>query len=156
MADKKVMPERNAMPERRWGARRREAAVVQWLGFSAIAALAWLILLTVLVVLYFWGRFNPAWYTWYIKIYMVMTLFFSPIEIFLYWRDKRAAVKEKRRTPESTLLTVAALGGWPGAVIAARLFRHKTKKMTYRLQLGTVMTAHLVAVLVVLYFHLNR
>ena len=141
------------MPERRWGTRRREKAVVQWLGFSAVAALGWLILLTVSTVLVFMG---PLSLPWYVMIYMIMTLFFSPIEIFLYWRDKRAAVKEKQRTPEKTLLIIAGLGGWPGAIIAARLFRHKTKKVSYRLQIGTVILFHLVAILSVLYSHLNR
>ena len=36
-----------------------------------------------------------------------------------------------RRTPESTLLWLAALGGTPGAFAARHVFRHKTRKQPF-------------------------
>ncbi|HEY8617034.1 DUF1294 domain-containing protein [Phenylobacterium sp.] len=42
--------------------------------------------------------------------------------------DKHYAVTERRRIPERTLLTVAALGGSAGALLARPVFRHKTRK----------------------------
>ncbi|MCE8019905.1 DUF1294 domain-containing protein [Halomonas sp. MCCC 1A11036] len=50
----------------------------------------------------------------------------------IYGIDKAAAGKGRRRTPEATLLFVGLIGGWPGALIAQRLFRHKTRKQPFQ------------------------
>jgi uncharacterized membrane protein YsdA (DUF1294 family) len=49
-----------------------------------------------------------------------------------YALDKSAARKGERRTPESTLLMLGLLGGWPGAVLAQQWLRHKTVKQPFR------------------------
>lgn len=46
--------------------------------------------------------------------------------------DKLAAARGTRRVPERVLHTLELLGGWPGALVARRLFRHKTVKAAYR------------------------
>jgi len=50
----------------------------------------------------------------------------------LFGWDKRASIKANRRVPERTLLFIAYLGGALGAIIASRLFRHKTQKHPFR------------------------
>lgn len=49
-----------------------------------------------------------------------------------YALDKSAARKGERRTPESTLLMLGLIGGWPGAVLAQQWLRHKTVKQPFR------------------------
>ena len=56
-----------------------------------------------------------------------------------YGIDKRKAVRngqkskrQSRRTPEATLLLLAALGGSPAALLAMYLFRHKTLHKKFR------------------------
>ena len=56
----------------------------------------------------------------------------SGIAIFLYAFDKSAAERGRWRTKESTLHTVALLGGWPGALLAQDLFRHKSSKAEFQ------------------------
>lgn len=49
-----------------------------------------------------------------------------------YWRDKRAAIKGYTRTPEAQLHLINLAGGWPGALLGAVVFRHKTTKLRYQ------------------------
>ncbi len=49
-----------------------------------------------------------------------------------YYVDKRAAIRHTWRVPENTLHTLEFLGGWPGALMAQKLFRHKTVKKSFR------------------------
>ncbi len=45
---------------------------------------------------------------------------------FLMCDDKNRAIKNKRRTPERKLLTVAIIGGAAGTLLGMKLARHKT------------------------------
>lgn len=55
----------------------------------------------------------------------------SVITYVSYSRDKSAAQKDERRTPESHLQLMSLVGGWPGALIAQVLLRHKTRKASF-------------------------
>jgi uncharacterized membrane protein YsdA (DUF1294 family)/cold shock CspA family protein len=52
----------------------------------------------------------------------------SVIAFVAYWWDKSAARNGQWRTPESTLHVYSLVGGWPGALAAQRLLRHKSSK----------------------------
>lgn len=55
----------------------------------------------------------------------------SVITYGCYSWDKAAAQNAGRRTPESTLHLMSLIGGWPGALIAQVLLRHKTRKPSF-------------------------
>jgi uncharacterized membrane protein YsdA (DUF1294 family) len=63
---------------------------------------------------------------------------------FAFGVDKRRARLNNPRTPESTLLLLAAVGGALGAWLAVRIFRHKSSKKSFLLPL---VIASVVAVL---------
>ena len=52
--------------------------------------------------------------------------------LLLYHGDKSAAENGRRRTPEITLHNFSLIGGWPGALFAQQLLRHKSKKESFR------------------------
>ncbi len=62
-------------------------------------------------------------YTYIILSYLLVV---NVIAFFVYWNDKCKAKRKAWRTPELTLLVLAAIGGSIGAWAAMRLFRHKT------------------------------
>lgn len=83
-------------------------------------AIAFLLLTIFLGVL---GRF-PEILVW-------LYLGTSTLAFFMYAMDKSAARKGRWRTKESSLLFCGLVGGWPGALIAQQLFRHKSAKVEF-------------------------
>jgi uncharacterized membrane protein YsdA (DUF1294 family)/cold shock CspA family protein len=65
---------------------------------------------------------------WLAGVYLVV----SAIAFVAYAADKSAARRQTWRTPESTLHFLALAGGWPGALLAQQLLRHKSTKADFR------------------------
>lgn len=61
-------------------------------------------------------------------LYAVM----SVITLVVYAVDKSLARRRSARVSERTLLLLGLAGGWPGAIIAQEIFRHKTVKASFR------------------------
>jgi uncharacterized membrane protein YsdA (DUF1294 family)/cold shock CspA family protein len=55
----------------------------------------------------------------------------SVVAFFAYAFDKAAAVRGSWRTPENTLHILGVAGGWPGALLAQQLLRHKSSKPSF-------------------------
>ena len=51
----------------------------------------------------------------------------------VYALDKSAARSGQWRTQESTLHLIGLAGGWPGALAAQRLLRHKSRKQSFQI-----------------------
>jgi len=66
----------------------------------------------------------------------------SVLAFLLYGIDKRSALAGRRRTPENTLHLSELLGGWPGALIAQQVFRHKTRKLSYQVPFWLIVLLH--------------
>jgi uncharacterized membrane protein YsdA (DUF1294 family) len=61
-----------------------------------------------------------------------MYLTLSLLTFIAYAIDKSAAKRGKWRTKESTLHLLALMGGWPGALFAQNVLRHKSVKASFR------------------------
>lgn len=59
-------------------------------------------------------------------------LIINLLTLVMYGADKFAARKTRRRVPESVLLMLGLIGGWPGAIIGQQTFRHKTQKQPFK------------------------
>ena len=62
-----------------------------------------------------------------LALYVVASL----IAFAAYAWDKSAAQRDVWRTAENTLHLLGLFGGWPGALIARHVFRHKSKKLSF-------------------------
>jgi len=56
----------------------------------------------------------------------------SVLCLVVYGIDKLAARGGHDRVPEAMLLSLGIVGGWPGAIVAQQVFRHKTVKRSFR------------------------
>lgn len=64
----------------------------------------------------------------------------------VYAFDKSAAMNRRWRTIEEALHRLSLIGGWPGALIAQRLFHHKSKKASFQGTFWFTVIVHLAAV----------
>ncbi len=107
---------------------------------QAWAGLAWLVGC---------GGTLAAWYFfrdhihWSLALYAAWTTLISLASIGHYFWDKRQARRDGWRIAEARLHLLELLGGWPGALIGQSLFRHKTRKLTYRLVFWLILLLHL-------------
>lgn len=61
---------------------------------------------------------------WVLRLYAVL----GAVTFIAYAIDKWAAIRGHWRTPESMLHWLGVAGGWPGALLAQQLLRHKSSK----------------------------
>lgn len=90
-------------------------------GAGTLAMVGFLLLYLVAVVL--WRV--PGWVG---GLYLAA----SGLSFTVYAVDKSAARAGRRRVPERTLLLIGLAGGWPGAIVAQQVLRHKTCKPGFR------------------------
>jgi uncharacterized membrane protein YsdA (DUF1294 family)/cold shock CspA family protein len=94
----------------------------------------WGLLAAMLVSLAFLIAILVFGFMWLIPLELAGLYFgASIIAFFMYWSDKSAARKGRWRTRESSLLLCGLIGGWPGALIAQQLFRHKSSKAEFQI-----------------------
>ncbi|MEA5673570.1 DUF1294 domain-containing protein [Pseudomonas sp. MH2] len=100
-----------------------------------------LLVLLVLCLLPGVGVAQMAWsgQSWLpLALYPVASL----VCLLLYWQDKQQARTQAWRTPEKILHACELLGGWPGALLAQQLFRHKTRKLSYQMVFWAIVALH--------------
>ncbi len=73
----------------------------------------------------------------------------SGVAFIAYGLDKSAANAGRQRTPETTLHFLGLIGGWPGALLAQRVFHHKSRKLAFQRTFRVTVVAN-VAVLILL------
>jgi len=65
---------------------------------------------------------------WFALVYLLA----SAVTFLVYANDKSCAQRGMQRTPEGTLHMLSLAGGWPGALLAQQLLRHKSAKAEFR------------------------
>ena len=82
--------------------------------------------------------------------FAVYLLVVNLITWHVWGHDKRSAIAGRSRVPEATLLGLCCLGGWPLALAAAQVFRHKTSKSVFIAKVGWIVAAHIVLACVII------
>jgi uncharacterized membrane protein YsdA (DUF1294 family) len=79
-----------------------------------------------------------------VPVYLALVYGLMSLICFIaYYRDKQFAIRGMQRTPEARLHLYELLGGWPGGLLAQRLFRHKNRKFAYQLKFWLIVLVHL-------------
>lgn len=91
----------------------------------SIVPVLWALVFSVLLAVMAWSGRLPM-------ILAVAYLAISLMTFAAYALDKNAAKSNRRRTPENTLFLFGLAGGWPGAIFAQQLFRHKSNKREFQ------------------------
>ncbi|MGN0513683.1 MAG: DUF1294 domain-containing protein [Lachnospiraceae bacterium] len=80
-----------------------------------------------------------------IKFIMYYLFGINLISLAAYGIDKRKAIKGRWRVPESTLITLAVIGGSVGALAGMKLFHHKTKKKKFSIGVPAILVIQILA-----------
>lgn len=108
-------------PARRAPKRSARTSRAQW-GTATLFAIPAFLLVYALVAV-FW---KPA--HWVAMLYLMA----SVAAFVVYAADKSAAARGAWRVSEKTLHLLSIVGGWPGALLAQQLLRHKSTKPMFR------------------------
>jgi uncharacterized membrane protein YsdA (DUF1294 family) len=76
-----------------------------------------------------------------VGLYLVMSL----VTFAVFAIDKRAAKRGTWRTPEKTLMSLSLCCGWPGALLAMKLVRHKTRHKLFTIGVPAIACLHIAA-----------
>ncbi len=124
-----ILAQRNASPMRQMRQIQRAGVAV-----PIAFAMSFLVALAALAAV---GRLEISWLALYYGA--------SIITYGAYTRDKTAAQNARRRTPESKLHLMSLIGGWPGALIAQALLRHKTRKPSFLIRYWLTVVVNCIA-----------
>lgn len=91
--------------------------------------------LAILFVLWHWGHM-PLWVP-------LGHLVVSLVAFAVYWVDKVKARSNRWRISEKTLHILEFFGGWPGALVAQQVFRHKNQKTEYQVAFWLIVLVNL-------------
>jgi uncharacterized membrane protein YsdA (DUF1294 family)/cold shock CspA family protein len=81
-------------------------------------------------------------------------LMMSALSAMYFADDKRRAMTHSWRIPEVYLHCFELLGGWPGALLSQKAFRHKNRKGNYQRVFWEIVTLHGLLWLLYLYYDL--
>lgn len=92
--------------------------------------------------------------TIYPKIALYYILAVNLMTFITYGIDKYKARHNRWRVREASLLLLAALGGSIGALLAMRVFRHKTQHKKFRYGVPVILLVQMAITGVCCYFHI--
>lgn len=74
-----------------------------------------------------------------IEIFVAYAFFINVISLVYMYIDKQKAVKGQWRISEKSLFLMAIIGGTIGIMVAMKLFRHKTKHLSFKVGIPIIL-----------------
>lgn len=108
----------------------------------------------ILAVVCIAGLAFAAVWMWELSVLWAILIGLNMITFLFYGFDKSGAVRGGLRIPEVVLHLLALLGGSPAALLGQMIFRHKTRKLTFRIIFVLIVLVQIVAV--ILYMRVNN
>ncbi|HAO52289.1 TPA: DUF1294 domain-containing protein [Candidatus Magasanikbacteria bacterium] len=68
------------------------------------------------------------------------------VTFIIFGLDKHKSIKNKRRISEKTLWFLSLVGGSLGAMLAMKMFRHKTKKLSFQAILAVILALQILVI----------
>jgi len=84
-----------------------------------------------------------------VKLCLSLWLLLNIYTFIIYGIDKRAALRGSTRVSEFALLSLAVAGGWFGAILAQRVWRHKTSKKSFQVRFWIATIINLIIALII-------
>ena len=78
----------------------------------------------------------------------IYLLFINVLTFCVFGADKRAAIRDRRRVRESTLLGLCLIGGSIGGLTAMYAFHHKTRKAVFSVGIPLMIAAQVLFILI--------
>lgn len=103
-----------------------------------------LVFIPVFIIVYLVAFFLWEPPMWFALTYVIA----SAVTYLVYARDKSCAQRGEWRIPEGTLHLLSLAGGWPGALLAQQLLRHKSMKTAFRLVFWTTVVVNVAAFII--------
>lgn len=86
-----------------------------------------------------------------ITTFIIYLIIINIITFIVFGLDKLFAIKKMSRVRNITLLSLVFIGGEIGAIIAMRMFHHKTKQYAYTVGIPLILLIH-VSILIYIEF----
>lgn len=86
---------------------------------------------------------------------ILLLIYLAAINVIAFWtmgHDKKKARHGEWRTPESVLFLQAIIGGSIGSILGMQVFRHKTRKLKFRIGMPAILICQLLLVLLLIIF----
>jgi len=80
------------------------------------------------------------------KINLVLIVYFTLINLITFVTfglDKSKSINNSRRISEKTLWTMSLVGGSLGALLSMKMFRHKTKKLSFQAMMAVILVVQI-------------
>lgn len=81
------------------------------------------------------------------KFVLIYYLAINVLLFLLMGWDKSRAVKEKLRIPESQIYTLSLIGGGLGGFLGMQVFKHKSRKISFRIVFILSIVVHIFLIL---------
>lgn len=87
-----------------------------------------------------------------VLIILLYLLILNIIGFMLMGIDKHKARKQAWRIPESTLFSVAIIGGGIGSLLGMYTFRHKTQHKSFVIGMPIIIAVHILITIIFVFF----